>query len=212
MRILLLSVSLLFCGVLTAQQTAQQLLENIKTQLVNEESMQYDYSLTIAIPDQDAIQINGILKKQGDKYHATIGERWVKSDGQTQWIYNPDLNEVQIYDAKESGGMPFSPEMITDLYESDDFEYAITGKEEMNGRELTLIEFKSLDPGSEYFKMRLGLSTDPVKPVYFKVFSRDGSRYTLHINDIKKQVSFEKSEFTFESSKHPDIQVEDLRM
>ena len=168
--------------------------------------------MIIELPEQEPISMKGFFKKEGNKYHATIGERWVKSDGEAQYIYDPDLNEVQIYDAEGNEGLPISPEMITELYESEDYEYAITGKEVINGREVVLIEFKSLDPAAEYFKMRLAITSANAKPLYFKVFEKNGSRYSLEIDEIKDNVQFDKSEFTFDRSKHQDVNIEDLRM
>lgn len=212
MRALLLSVLFLTAGLLNAQSTAKQLLQKVESHLTEADNVQYTYSLTIDFPDQDPIVKSGTFKKKGDKYHATIGQRWVKSDGKTQWIFDPDMNEVQIFNAEENDGLPISPEMITELYQSDEFEYAITGKEQLKGQEITLIEFKSNDPGSEYVKMRLALYSSNAKPVYFKVFERNGSRYDLSIDEINENVSYEEGEFTFDKSKHPNVHVEDLRM
>ena len=45
-----------------------------------------------------------------------------------------------------------------------------------------------------------------------KVFSKDGSRYTLKIIDIRANMNYTSDVFAFDESKYPGIHVEDLRI
>jgi hypothetical protein len=45
-----------------------------------------------------------------------------------------------------------------------------------------------------------------------KVFAKDGSRYTLKVNEIKPNKNYGPETFVFDASKYPGIHVEDLRI
>jgi outer membrane lipoprotein-sorting protein len=60
--------------------------------------------------------------------------------------------------------------------------------------------------------MRLTVDKKTNKMVYLRVFSRDGSRYTLKVNDIIANKKYDPGIFTFNPKVAPGVHIEDLRI
>jgi outer membrane lipoprotein carrier protein len=88
----------------------------------------------------------------------------------------------------------------------------ITAEPLLDGKKVTQIEFKPLDRDSEYSKMVLYVDEKSKEMAQMKVFSKDGGRYTLKINDIVANKKYAMETFTFDESKFPGIHIEDLRI
>jgi uncharacterized protein YukJ len=50
------------------------------------------------------------------------------------------------------------------------------------------------------------------KPNYIKVFTKNGSKFTLVINNITYDRNYTTDYFVFNNKKHPGVLVEDLRI
>ena len=48
--------------------------------------------------------------------------------------------------------------------------------------------------------------------ISIKTFSRDGTRVTILINEMKTNKKYEADTFTFDATKYPGVKVEDLRI
>ena len=192
---------------------AKKILDKLKAEYDTYKSMEVDFELVLELPQQEAEIQKGIVIQQGDMYKLELDERSIYSNGEYVWVHIKKNNEVQINDADmdEEANM-MSPKDMLQLYQSGDFVYAITGEPLLDGKKVTQIEFKPLDRDSEFSKMTLFVDKKTKKMAQMKVFSKDGGRYTLKINDITPNKKYSPNIFTFDASKFPGIHVEDLRI
>ena len=193
---------------------AKKILDKLKAQYDTYQSMEVDFTLVFTLPEEDDEVQKGKVGQKGEKYFLQTEDREIYSDGTAIWLYLKSNNEVQLNDADmdEDEGDMLSPKDMMRIYESDDFVYAITDTKKENGVSYTHIEFKPSDRDSEYSKMRLIVDTKANKMKSLKVFSKDGSRYTLTIDKLKPNVSFADADFVFDPNDYPGIHVEDLRI
>jgi len=99
------------------------------------------------------------------------------------------------------------------IYSNNEFVWVhVTAEPLLDGKKVTQIEFKPLDRDSEFSKLVLYVDKKSKKMAQMKVFSKDGGRYTLKINDIVPNKKYDLDVFTFDSSKYPGIHEEDLRI
>ena len=175
--------------------------------------MEVDFELELELPEQETEIQNGSVIQQGEKYKLDIEDRAIYSNGEAVWLHLKRNNEVQINDPEmdEDSGL-MSPKDMLQLYESGEFEYAITAEPLLNGKKNTQIDFKPMDRDSEFSKMSLFVDKKSKKMSQMKVFSKDGSRYTLKIIDIRANMNYSPEIFAFDESKYPGIHVEDLRI
>lgn len=194
---------------------AKAILEKIKSEYQSYSSMEIDFTLIIAFPEEKEEIQKGSITQQGNKYRMQMGPQEIISDGEALWLYLKDRNEVQINDIEEAldGEVDiFSPEDLFTLYEKGDYIYALVNEGKEGGKTVQQIEFKPTDRYSEYTKLRLTVEKGTNKVMRMKVFSKDGSKYTLNIDKLKANNKFGAEHFTFSEKDHPGVKVEDLRM
>jgi len=192
---------------------AKKILDKLKAEYDTYNSLEVDFELVLELPQQEAEIQNGLVIQQGDNYKLELDDRAIYSNGEYVWLHIKKNNEVQINDAEmdEDAGL-MSPKDMLQLYESGEFIYGITGEPLIDGKKTTQIDFKPLDSDSEFSKMSLFVDKKSKKMSQMKVFSKDGSRYTLKINDITPNKKYVPAIFAFDESQFPGIHVEDLRI
>ena len=192
---------------------AKRILDKLKKEYDTYKSMKIDFNLILELPGQDAETQKGMVIQQDEKYKLELDDRAIYSDGNYVWLHVKKNNEVQINDADmgDEENM-LSPKDMLNLYESGEFVYAITAEPLLDGKKVTQIEFKPLDRDSEFSKMVLYVSKNSGEMSQMKVFSKDGGRYTLKINEILPNRQYGPEVFRFDESKFPGIHIEDLRI
>lgn len=192
---------------------AKKILDKLKAEYDTYNSMEVNFELVLELPQQEAEVQDGIVIQQGGNYKLELDDRAIYSNGEYVWVHIKKNNEVQINDAEmdEEANM-MSPKDMLQLYESGDFVYMITAEPLLDGKKVTQIDFKPLDRDSEFSKMTLYVDKKSKKMAQMKVFSKDGGRYTLKINDITANKEYSLATFVFDESKFPGIHVEDLRI
>lgn len=192
---------------------ARQILDKLKKQYDSYKSMEVKFELTMELPGQPAELQKGNVIQDGKKYMVKMNDQEIYSDGKTVWVYLKKNKEVQINNAEEGAGSEFlSPKQMLRLYETENFVYAITEERTENGKQVADIEFKPLEKKSEYSKMRLTVDKSANKMLSLRIFSKDGSRYTLKVNDLIPNKTYEAGIFAFNPKAYPGVHIEDLRI
>ena len=192
---------------------ARNILEKLSKEYNSYSSMEVTFDLILDLPDQSPETQNGKVIQKGDKYVLDLEDQAIYCDGNYVWLHLKDNEEVQINDIDEDADDAFlTPRDMMTIYESDDYSYGISGTEKAGKKTITLIEFKPNDPESEYSKLRLSVDKKANRMTSMKVFSKDGSKYTLNVKDIIKNKDFADAAFIFDPKKFPGIHVEDLRL
>ncbi|MFK8102639.1 MAG: outer membrane lipoprotein carrier protein LolA [Saprospiraceae bacterium] len=193
---------------------AKKILDKVKKQYDTYQSLYSEFILEIEIPEQAKEVQKGKIAQQGDKYRFELQAQEFICDGETVWIYLKKNKEVQINDAEvaEEDGEMLSPKKLLTIYEQGEYAYMLTNETYIDRVAVQQIEFKPLDEDSEYFKIRLTVEKKSSKVQSIKIFSKDGSRFTLTMNKIVPNKKFAADYFSFVRSKYPkDVHVEDLR-
>lgn len=211
--ILILASTLCLHAQETSDADAIEILEQISQDYKKDAQHEIDFFLDIELPGEAKETQAGHLKHEGEKFSLELDGRTIISDGTTLWLFLEEMNEVQINDAdmSEDGDLMSSPSDLFGLHRSDQFIFAIAGQIMEDGQMVTQIEGKPTDPDSDYSKVRLTLAGNNKEVKRFKVFSKDGSRFSMRLERVSSSVVFDESTFTFDTTKHPEVHVEDLR-
>lgn len=191
---------------------AKKILDKMKSDFDSHQSTEIDFSLVIEIPEQAAETQNGSIIQNKNQYQINLEQQSIYCDGETVWIHLKDNKEVQItdYEGDDSGEI-MSPKDIMKVYESGEYEYALVSEQNEDGKPVQQIEFIPIDKDSEYFKMRMTIYSKSNQLKRVKVFAKDGSRFTMKVNDIAYDKKYDASTFKFDPSKFPGVHMEDLR-
>ena len=180
------------------------------------QSMEVNFTLTIEVPQEDPEVQKGKIIQSGDKFQLKLPGFMIINDGTTVWTYLENNKQVQVSDAEdmeEDSEEFLSPKDFLKMYERGDFFYVLMNEAYEGKTPIQQIEFKPKDKDSEYSKMRLTINKSNSQMMRIKVFSKDGSRFTLAIDNLKSNVTYASTVFKLDiKSLPPDTAVEDLRL
>ena len=141
----------------------------------------------------------------GSKFRITIEDQTIINNGETQWIFLPEINEVQIL--KNDPHSMMNPSKIFNLYK-EDFKYNYVGTESKRNKQLEII---NLFPKESQELMKINLAIDAEKKEIHRIiiYDKNGGTYKYKIlsyttNDIIKPFEFNAKEF-------PNVEIIDLR-
>ena len=192
---------------------AKKLLDALKKDYNSYKSMEASFELIIELPGQSKEIQSGKLIQQGEKYYVSLADQEIFCDAKSIWLYVKSMKEVQLNTAESGISEDFvSPKDMLRMYENGKYAYAIVGDVVENGTNVTQIEFKPLDKKSQYSKLRLSINKKTNKASSLKIFSKDGSRFTLNVKNILPNKAYASDVFVFNTKKYPGVRVEDLRI
>lgn len=193
---------------------SSKILETMKSQYLGYSSVEAAFTLTIELPEEDAEIQKGKIQQQDDRFNLTMNDQHIICDGNLLWYHQISSKLVQInnYDPDEASDEVFSPQNFLRFYEDGKFVAAPVSVAKENGKPVRWIELKPVDRDSEYFKFRIALDIKKDDLNSIKAFNRDGSRYTLKVDELTPNKKFTDKTFTFDQKDYPGVDVEDLRI
>jgi len=149
--------------------------------------------------------ISGTITVKGNKYLLKVAGQEIYNNGTDVYSYSEELSEVNI--------STYSPEdeeitlgNIYDLYK-DGFKYVLMSQNQAGER---TIELNPEDKNKSYFKIRLVIDkSNSLKE--FTVFEKSGNKYIYTIKSFTEKKGISDDFFTFDTSKHPNVEVIDFR-
>ncbi|MBK8625920.1 MAG: outer membrane lipoprotein carrier protein LolA [Saprospiraceae bacterium] len=192
---------------------AKMILDKLKKQYDTYKSMEVKFEIDLELPGKAVEKQKGTVIQDGKKYQVKLQDQEIFADGKTIWVYLKKNKEVQITDMEEGEASAFmSPKQMMTMYDSGEFVYSIVEERKVGDAQFVDIEFKPLSKKTDYTKMRLTIDKKANKMVSLRVFSRDGSKYTLKVSEITPNKKYDSTMFTFNTKSVQGIHIEDLRM
>lgn len=166
-----------------------------------------------AVPEMNE-EWKGSVTAKGSNYYlwTDMGmERFY--NGELTWIYFSEDEEVTIY-AEDEDEESLDVSKMVDMYQSG-HKYVYAGEEKINGVLCDIIDLEpDLTPEerktSQVFKIRVHIERSSKILRQWKVFEKNGNRYTTVIDKFIPNATVSSSTFTFDKAKHPGVTVTDL--
>ena len=173
-------------------------------------SFKSDFSYSMEIPDQSGTEeFQGEITVKGDMFRLKMGGQEVINNGNTVWTYLEEDNEVNIdnYDPEEGD---ISPTQIYNAYQRG-FKYNYVEDETIDGAIYHVVDLTPENTNNQFYKIRLHISKDDKMLKRWKIFEKNGTRYTYEINNFNPDAKVENDVFTFDTQQHQGVDVVDLR-
>ncbi|AZQ62834.1 outer membrane lipoprotein carrier protein LolA [Flammeovirga pectinis] len=208
-----LFILVLSIGNLFAQQDekAQKILDQMSSFYKGLNSFSADINQD-AISTSDGkigdIQMKAIVS--GNKYQLQLDGQTIYNDTKTVSRYDQEMEEVTIEEAdSDDTDVMSSPAKIYSIYQKN-FKYLYIEKDAKGNDVIDLSPDKSLEVN--FFKIRMHINPKTHALVKFVIFEKGNlMRYENSITNFKQNVPVSDSEFVFDTSKYPDVEVVDLR-
>ena len=153
---------------------------------------------------------DGNLKVKDRKFRLTLLDNTVINDGTALYTYSKKTNEVSISDPKEMDET-LDPANLFNVYEKGfKSQYVGTGTED--GLAVETIKLFPLEPGKKAFHTVI-LTVDKAKMEPRKVVMKykDGNEVTYTLKKFTPNAEMVDALFTFDKSKYPGVEVNDMR-
>ena len=192
---------------------AKAVLDKLKKQYDAYKTMEVKFELEVEMPGQTTAIQKGSLVQDGAKYQLKLPDQEIYADGKTSWLYLKKNKEVQINDmGTEDNSLFISPKQMMSIYQKGEYIYSIIEERNVGKSKYVDIEFKPSSKKSDFAKIRLTIDKTANKMISLRVFSKDGSRYTLKVSNVVTNKKYELSFFTLNTKALNGVHVEDLRM
>ena len=148
----------------------------------------------------------GILVLQEEMFRLEMEEQIIINDGESQWIYLADMNEVQIMEHDPEEQM-MSPNKLFTIYE-EGYKYIYVGAEAEKGKRLQIIDLFPEESGAF---IKVTLAVDAAKNQLHKITMHDknGGTYAYLVTSFKSNTAI--APFIFNTVDYPGIETIDLR-
>lgn len=208
-----LSLLLLLTPILLLAQTkdpkASTLLDEVSTKTKSYKSIKADFSYSM---ENKQANINeekkGTLLLSGDKYRLTIANQIVICDGKTIWTYLEESNEVQV-NSLDNKDDALTPSKLLTSYGSNYKSKIIKDKNQTDPN----IETIELIPNVIKNVSKAVITIDKTKKQIksFSFFEKSGNKFSYKISRYQTDLPIVPSDFTFDKSKYPGVEVIDMR-
>jgi outer membrane lipoprotein-sorting protein len=157
-------------------------------------------------------KFSGEIVIKGEKYKLMLSDQEIFNDGETLWTFLKDANEVNIdYYIPEEGDL--SPNNIYNAYKSG-YKYRFLEESKMGSRVLNVVELQPEDPKDPdkiFFKVVLNIDKSDNLIHSWRMHDRAGNVFTYTIDGFNPNVNAQDSQFVFNASDHPGVEIVDLR-
>jgi outer membrane lipoprotein carrier protein len=210
-KIATLLFSLMFIAVgFTQADKAKDILDKVSAKTKGYKSIAIDFTLTITGSDMDPIKQNGKAYLEGEKYKVELADQDIYCDGKTITTHLKLDKEcfTTPVSENEDGGM-VSPTKLLTIWEKG-FTYKYIKETTLDGKAAHHINLFPKDPAKSKFHtviLKVDKETNEIKTVYIK--GKDGTNMKYVLTKFEKNGTIPASTFTFDRSKHPDVECYD---
>jgi outer membrane lipoprotein carrier protein len=211
----LLLAFLMVASIVQAQNTqkdpqAQKILDAMSKKYQAMNAFKVSFTQTLESPSTKVKEsINGDITVAGNKFRLAVAGQEIINNGATIWTFMKKENEVTISDFDPSE-QEMTPNQIYTLYQKG-YRYVYAGEEKEGGEAVHVIDLTPDDRENQVFKVRLHISKKDNSIKSWKMFRKNGNRYTYAVKKFTPNPPLENNFFAFDKSKHKGVKVVDLR-
>ena len=147
---------------------------------------------------------SGTIYLKDNSYKLELESQIIISDGETNWIYLIDEEEVNITEIDDEEN-ELNPSKIFTMYE-EGYNYKFI-KEDSNGYQINLFP-KEISPFS---KVELFINKNKMQISSFIMIDKQGSHYKYVIDSFETNIELNNDFFIFKTTEYPNIDIIDLR-
>ncbi|TGE28854.1 LolA family protein [Hymenobacter metallicola] len=208
----LLALSVTMAHAASAQQDpkAGKILDQMSAKYQALKAFKANFTQTL---ENDAAKVKenltGDITVSGQKFRLKLNGQEVINNGQTMWTYMKAENEVNIsdFDPEEQD---VSPTQIFSLYKKG-YKYSYVQETKEAGEACDVIELSPENKDNPVFKVRLTVSKADKSVKSWKMFKKNGNRYTYTIRKFQPNPPVDATTFNFDKTKYKGVKVIDLR-
>ena len=193
------------CVILAQDQKAKSILDQLsdKTKSYTSIEAKFTNSFFSSVTDINESQ-SGTLYIKNDAYRLELEAQIIICDGETNWTYLKDDNEVNITEIDDEEN-ELNPSKIFTLYENG-YRYKFV-KEDNKNYHIDLFPEES----GPFTKVELFINKSKMQISSFTMIDKQGSHFKYVIDAFVTNKEMKDDFFMFNTDDYPDIDIIDLR-
>jgi outer membrane lipoprotein-sorting protein len=197
-----------FSTTLFAQdQVAKDVLDRLSATTKSYKNMTVGFDFIFENKNQNINEKQkGILVLQEEMFRLEMDEQIIINDGESQWIYLADMNEVQIMEHDPEEQM-MSPNKLFTIYE-EGYKYIYVGAEAEKGKRLQIIDLFPEESGA-FMKVTVVVDAAKIQLHKITMHDKNGGTYAYLVTNFKSNTAI--APFIFKTVDYPGVEAIDLR-
>ena len=188
----------------SAQNNAEKIIRVMVDQMRSHKNVEMVFNYQIS-PDGKTLgeSEKGHAWLQGEAYKTEMADQQTISDGKTIWLYLIDDEEVMVSNASE--GTDNTPlKILTSLDKS-----YVASLTNIDAQGIATIELAN--PKGQYKRVTLKIDTKKTQLKSADIYMEDGNKFNITVEEMKYDQNLDDNFFTFDTKKHPKVDVIDMR-
>ncbi len=187
----------------SAQNNADAIIRVLVDKIKSHKNVEMAFSYQIDSDKSLSESLKGHAWLQGEAYKTELADQQTISDGKTIWLYLIDDEEVMVSNANE--GTDNTPlKLLTSLNNS----YVAT-LTNIDAQGVASIELAN--PKGQYKRVTLKINAKKTELKSADIYMEDGSKVVITVEEMKFDQKLDDNFFTFDTKKHPKVDVIDMR-
>ena len=206
-----LIVSVNFGATAQKDPEAKEILDSVseKYQSLDGLTATFEYTYTVQ-GEIDQTNIGEVAVK-GNQYKLVLEDQEIYNNGKTVWTYikSNNFREVTINTVEEDME-ELTPSNIYNIYKKG-YNYQLIGETTQNGKVIQEIALTAEAPKSQFQNIKLLVDKASKDLLGWEIQDDMGGVFKYAFKALNTDVNLPNSHFVFDTKKHPDVEVIDLR-
>jgi len=209
-KTLSLAVLMISTNLFCQEKLAKDLIEELNIKYENFKNIDINFNFKYKNIHQNILEENkGSITISEEKYLVQINNQRIINNGETQWVYLEEVNEVQIMHNDPENNM-LSPHKIFESYENK-YKFLYLG--ETNRNDTILIKVDLFPKQSNLFrKIQISIMKSNNELNQIVLFDKEGGTLSYIIKKIEINNSLSDATFKFKPEEYKNIEIIDLRL
>ena len=196
--------------VFSQQKEAKGVLDKTSAAFRKSGGVTAAFTIKIEAKGQSNGLLAGEIRLKGEKFVLKTTDAITWFDGETQWSYLTDSEEVNISNPTEEELQGINPYALLSIYEKG-FSYVWGKNRTYKGTPVYEVILTSTDKTKEISRLILNVTRDTYQPLSIVAELNNGSRNEIVITSYRSGMKHNDSLFVFDKKKYPRAEIIDLR-
>jgi outer membrane lipoprotein-sorting protein len=191
-------------------ERAEKILSEVSKKYQDYKSFKASFTYSLESPTTGVNEnFKGDILVKGNKFILKLGGQEIINNGVTQWTYLKEENEVNISDYSPEED-DINPSKIYNIYKKG-YKYLLNEEVNENKALYDVVDLVPEDKSKQIFKIRIVILKKDKSIKSWKLFEKNGNRYTYTLTQFTPNIDVDDKLFTFDKSKYKGVTVVDLR-
>ena len=203
-KLIIIALIALSNNILAQDQIAKKILDRLHTSMKSYKNITINFDFVIENKNQNIKDTQtGTLILEGEKFQLIMDNQTIINDGETQWVYLANMNEVQIIQHDTEDDM-MNLNKLFSIYK-EEYKYTYVGNEKKHLQIINLYPKKS----NELIKINIAVDSITHQLKRIVIHDKNGGTYTYLVKSFAINTNIKP--FIFDIANFPAVEVIDLR-